>query len=476
VLVVDDDALLRRSLCDALAARGLATLSAARLDEALALATAHDVDVVLLDEQLPDGRGHTLCPRLLAGGAPLKIVFMTAFPEFEHAVTAIRAGAFDYLCKPFELEALFIAVDHCIQVLELERVERREAYRQRRDTDGVVLVGDSPAFAEVRAVVDVAAASDASVLVTGETGTGKSLVAKAIHARGPRRGRAFVPLSCANLPDNLVEAELFGWERGAFTGAVATHDGAFGMADGGTLFLDEIGEMPLHLQPKLLAALEDGVVRRIGGRAGRAVDVRIVAATNADLATLVEERRFRSDLYYRLDVVRIHLPPLRERAEDIPALARHLLAGLAGRRATAELDDAEAERLAAYAWPGNVRELRNVLERAILLQPGRLRPSELLRSARSFSPAGGTPAQRPSAASSSSRLVAVRPEPTAVAGAEVAPLADVERQQIAAALERTGGNLAQAARLLGISLSTLKRRVKDGGAGSVPPSRRGGSI
>jgi DNA-binding NtrC family response regulator len=443
VLVVDDDAFLRRSVRDALSARGFRVIEAASLKGALAALDESDVDVVLLDEQLPDGRGHTLCEKITAGSPAAKIVFMTAFPEFEHAVTAVRAGAFDYLSKPFEIDALFIAVDRCVKVQYLERVERREQQRRRRDADGVALIGDAPAFAEVRRLVEVAAASQAPVLVTGETGTGKSLVAKAIHAAGPRREGAFVTVSCAALPDNLVEAELFGWERGAFTGAVATHDGAFGMADGGTLFLDEIGEMPLHLQPKLLSALEDRVVRRIGGRTARPVDVRVVAATNADLGRMVRDKQFRADLYYRLDVVHIHVPPLRERRGDIPALARHLLEGLGRRREQADLDEAEAAALAAYPWPGNVRELRNVLERAVLLQGRALRPSALV----SGGGAASTEARPPEVDAEAEPLL---------------PLEEVERRHIAEALRRTGGNLAQASRLLGISLSTLKRRVKQG--------------
>jgi DNA-binding NtrC family response regulator len=260
VLVVDDDTLLRQALGDALAAKGIATLGAGTLGEALAIFTAQDVEVVALDEQLPDGRGHTLCERLLAIRPSTKIVFMTAFPEFEHAVKAIRAGAYDYLSKPFELDAFHLSLRRCFDVLALENIERRDRFLRDRAADEVELVGDSPAFAEVRRLVEIAASADAPVLITGETGTGKSLVARAVHFGGTRRDQAFVPVSCAALPDNLVEAELFGWERGAFTGATTAHEGAFEVADGGTLLLDEIGELPLHLQPKLLNVLEDRAV------------------------------------------------------------------------------------------------------------------------------------------------------------------------------------------------------------------------
>jgi DNA-binding NtrC family response regulator len=449
VLVVDDDSLLRKILVDALGTRGFRVLTAATLLSAAETFAASDVDVVLLDEVLPDGRGHTLCARLAEGSPTTKIIFMTAFPEFEHALRAVRAGAYDYLVKPFELEALLLAVDRSVNVLDLESIKRRELFRRNRDTSEIALVGDSAPFAEVRRLVELSAPSDAPVLVTGETGTGKGLVAKAIHALGTRHaaGGAFVALSCAALPDNLVEAELFGWERGAFTGAVAAHEGAFGMADGGTLFLDEIGEMPLHLQPKLLAALEDRVVRRIGGRLPKPIDARVVAATNVALAHLVEEKLFRADLFYRLNVIHIHIPPLRERPEDIPALARHLLSGICKRREPAEIDDAELARLGSYPWPGNVRELRNVLERAVLLQGGRLRPWELIQD----SP---LPSQFPARPASADLADPSKP----------LLLAEVERLHIGKALRGTGGNLTLAARVLGISLSTLKRRVKQTGS------------
>ncbi|MBI2389172.1 MAG: sigma-54-dependent Fis family transcriptional regulator [Deltaproteobacteria bacterium] len=437
VLVVDDDSLLRKALTDALRARGFAALGAGSLAEAFAVFSANDVDVVALDEQLPDGRGHTLCARLVAARPGTKIVFMTAFPEFDHAVKAIRAGAYDYLSKPFELDAFMLSVRRCLDLLALESIELRERYRRERDAGEVDLVGDSPAFRQVRRLVSIAATADAPVLITGETGTGKSLIAKAIHFGGPRRDQAFVPVSCAALPDNLVEGELFGWDKGAFTGAVGSHEGAFEVADGGTLFLDEIGELPLHLQPKLLNVLEDRSVKRLGARLHKIIDARLVAATNAELERSIADRTFRSDLFYRLAVIHIQLPPLRERAEDIPALVTRLLRGICRTKEPPTVDDAELARLSSYAWPGNVRELRNVLERAVLLQPGGpLHPSELVVGRRSSK------------------------APMAAPSARFPTLAETEDQHIAEALGRTGGNLAQAARLLDISLSTLKRRVR----------------
>ena len=439
VLVVDDDELLRRALSADLAARGLEALGARSLADARQVLATADVDVVLLDEQLPDGRGHTLCELILATRPATKIVFMTAFPEFEHALTALRAGAFDYLPKPFELEALRHCMRRCFETLRLERVERRERLGRDREAGALRLVGASKAFDEVRHLVEVAGRATAPVLVTGETGTGKSHVAKAIHYAGVRRGEPFVALSCGALPDHLVEGELFGWERGAFTGAVAARDGAFEMADRGTLFLDEIGELPVHLQPKLLGALEDRAVRRLGGRSPRPIDTRIIAATNAHLPSQVAAKRFRGDLYYRLAVLEIRLPPLRDRRDDIPTLASHLLGSIGPCGGPPPFAAGELERLQAYDWPGNVRELRNVLERALLLQRAPLRPSSLLAPPQSGSspPAGG---------------------PSVEAAEAVVTLDQIERRHIEQALRTTGGNLAQAARLLGISLSTLKRR------------------
>ena len=440
VLVVDDDSLLRKALTDSLRTRGFNALGAGTLAEALAVFSANDVDVVALDEQLPDGRGHTLCARLIATRPGTKIIFMTAFPEFDHAVKAIRAGAYDYLSKPFELDAFLLSLRRSFDLLALESIERRERYRRERDAGETDLVGDSPEFMEVRRLVSIAAAADAPVLITGETGTGKSLIAKAIHFSGARREQAFVPVSCAALPDNLVEGELFGWDKGAFTGAVGAHEGAFEVADGGTLFLDEIGELPVHLQPKLLNVLEDRTVKRLGGRVHKVVDARLVAATNAELERSIADKSFRSDLFYRLAVIHIQVPPLRERAEDIPALVARLLRGICRTKEPPVVDGAELARLSSYAWPGNVRELRNVLERAVLLQRGGpLRPSELV--------VAGRP-------SSKAPKIASTPSP------RFPTLAQVEDQHIAEALARTGGNLAQAARLLDISLSTLKRRAR----------------
>jgi DNA-binding NtrC family response regulator len=438
LLVLDDDRLLCQAVRDGLSSDSLRVVEAHTAAEGLAACSREAVDVVVLDQRLPDAAGPDLCRPILAANEATRIVFVTAFPSFDNALQALKEGAHDYLCKPFELEQLALVVKRSLSVRELERVERLQRYRSARDREEAVLVGE---LQSVREVLRLATPFDTPVLVTGETGTGKDLVAKSIHFGSPRRQGPFVSVNCAALPENLIEAELFGWERGAFTGAVERREGVIEMAEGGTLFLDEIGEMPLHLQSKLLGFLEDRETRRVGGRSARRVDARIVAATNAELESQIAAGRFRSDLYYRLNVIRVHMPPLRERREDIPALAEALLGRVVGPSRRPSLAPGEPERLMAYSWPGNVRELRNVLERSLVLHREPLRPSELL---------GRTePRAAPEAPA----------DPTGVA-AEDLSLEAVERRHIQSVLRLHSGNLARSARALGISLSTLKRKVK----------------
>jgi DNA-binding NtrC family response regulator len=440
LLLVEDDTLLCRAVHDALSSESLEVLAVHTAADGLATCSERRIDIAVLDQHLPDGDGRALCGRILAVSAEAKIVFITAYPSFDSAVTVLKAGAHDYLCKPFSVEELGIAVRRCLGALELERVERLEAYRAVKDRQESMLVGGAGLDA-LRELVALAARAEAPVLVTGETGTGKTLVAKAIHFGGSRRDGPFITLDCAALPEHLIEAELFGWDRGAFTGAVDAREGVIAMAEGGTLFLDEIGEMPLHLQAKLLNVLEGRQVRRIGGRTSRTVDFRLVAATNASLEEHVERGAFRADLFFRLDVVRIRMPPLRERTADLAPLCEHLLRGIAGRNG-AQLAPGEIDRLAGYAWPGNVRELRNVLERSLVLHRDTLRPSELL----------GPAQQRPGDAT--------RPRTPLDGGGPELTLEEVELRHVRETLRRHSGNLTRAARALGISLSTLKRKVK----------------
>jgi DNA-binding NtrC family response regulator len=439
LLIIDDEKVFCNTVRDYLENERLEVLAAHTGAEGIAVCSSRKVDVVLLDQKLPDGEGHALAPTILEKNDQTKIIFITAFPSFENAVTAVRLGAHDYLSKPFDIEELRLTIENTLRTLDLERVEQIQNYARDKEREASVIIGSHGAFGEVVRLVDMAAAMDGPVLITGETGTGKNLVAKTIHYKSAFARSAFISINCAALPDNLIEAELFGYEKGAFTGATATKKGLFEIADGGTVFLDEIGDMPLHLQTKLLSVLEDKMVRRIGSTAVTSVSVRIIAATNAELENALG-KTFRKDLYFRLSVVRIHVPPLREHREDIPALCSYLLAHIAGGRAV-ELPEAEIDKLKEYDWPGNVRELRNILERALFLQKNSvLTPSQLI--------------QRTTAVLQSM----VQNQPSS---REIKKLAQVEQELIHNALFLLKGNLTQSAKALGISLSTLKRKIKE---------------
>ncbi len=450
-LVIDDDRVFCAAIRDHLAGMGIDARTAHSCAESLEVCSREKVDLVLLDQRLPDGDGVSLCGPILKGNEEAKIIFITAYPSFGNAVGAIKAGAIDYLPKPFDLEELELNIRNCFRTQELEKFAQVQRYKNDKECEETVLIGGSGGFEETLRIVDLAASVDAAVLVTGETGTGKNAVARTIHYRGRTGRAAFVGINCAALPPGLIEAELFGHEKGAFTGAVAARKGIFEMADGGTLFLDEIGEIPFHLQSKLLGVLEDGKVRRIGGAAERAVNVRIVAATKIDLEEAVRDGRFREDLLFRLSVIRIHLPPLRERRQDLPALCDHFVRKIAKGREI-RIPEEEMDRLCAYDWPGNVRELGNIIERAIILQRGpEIRPSGLLGVPKSALPS---------------------PAP---AGGGVLTLEDLQKRHIGDALREFSGNYTRTARALGISLSTLKRKVKEYGivrTGSIRSTRR----
>jgi len=436
IVVIDDDKVFCRAVADYFTNETTEVLAAHTGEDGLVICSQHKVDVVLLDQKLPDVEGVSICPSILNHHDQTKIIFITAYPSFDNAVEAIKMGAYDYLSKPFELEELKLAVERALRTLELERIEQLQSYKDDKESEEAVLVSGNGEFAGILQLVDVAASVDAPVLITGETGTGKSVVARAIHYKGLSHKKVFICLNCAALPENLIEAELFGCEKGAFTGAVTARKGIFELAEGGTLFLDEIGAMPLHLQSKLLGVLEDKQIRRIGGESVKSVDVRIIAATNCDLENAVAKRTFREDLFYRLSVIRIHIPPLRDRREDIPELCRYFIHTMAHGRHV-NLPDSEVARLMKYEWPGNVRELKNILERSFILHKGpELRPSAFLNGAlktSSFSSSGGN---------GNSSLV------------------EVERKHIRHVLNTCSGNYTQTARVLGISLSTLKRKVK----------------
>jgi DNA-binding NtrC family response regulator len=435
VLVVDDDSLFCDALRDAFGREGLEVVTAGSVEAAREL-VSEGFPVVVLDNQLADGSGLSLVSELVRAHPRVKVILCTAHPGLDNAVEALRLGLFDYVTKPVDLAFLTAAVWRGLRMLALEQIALVEEHHKTSD-QRPSLVGSSPAMTSVRDMIARAAGVRAPVLITGETGTGKTLVARAIHAQGAP-SRPFVHVNCAALPEGLVESELFGSERGSFTGASQTREGLFELADGGTLFLDEVGELSAPVQAKLLIALEEGWIRRVGGTRARRVDARILAATNAEVEGAMASGALRADLYYRLNVVRIDLAPLRRCREDLPELCAYLLAHLSGGRG-ATLAQGELAALSAYPWPGNTRELRNVLERALVLQsPAPLRPSELL-------------------------AVGARSAATARPDVPPASLAEQERRYVLAALDRAEGNRTHAARALGISVATLRRKLREYG-------------
>ncbi len=440
ILIIDDDELLTSSIQDFLTIKGFAVKTAANGEDGIEAFERDQPSLVLLDQELPGMTGIEVCRRILEINPVTKIIFITAYATIEYAVGAMQAGAFNYLSKPFELDELLIVTNMAIKNVRLEGRIRAQDYEKEREREGKKLVGSSQFMKRIREQIALAAGSGANVLITGETGVGKNVVAEAIHALAERR-ETFLAINCAAIPENLIEAEYFGHEKGVFTGADARREGIFELADGGTLLLDEIGEIPVHLQSKLLTVLEEKSIRRIGSGRSIPVDVRIIATTNQNLEAAIKERRFRQDLYYRLAVFSIHIPPLRDHPEDIPEIAGHFVKQFC--RKPLSIPDGHMRSMMNYEWPGNVRELRNVIERAsLLLQGDEIRPADLLLKR-----------------APDSSLPETGPERQDLRG--IVTLEEVKKQHILRALEGCSGNKSQAARSLGISLSTLKRKLKE---------------
>jgi DNA-binding NtrC family response regulator len=369
ILVVDDEPDMVENCARVLKRAGYQCLTATDPHRALALVESERPDLMLTDLKMPGMDGMELLRRARTVDSALPVILITAFATIESAVTAIKDGAFDYLPKNFSIDQLRVAVERGLRQrdLQLENTNLRDQLKGALGFEN--LIGRSPAMVKVFELVRKAARSDANILVLGESGTGKELIARAVHANSPRATRAFVPVDCASLPEQLLESELFGHEKGAFTGAVKTKLGLMEVADHGTLFLDEIGELPLTLQAKLLRVLQERQLRRVGGTAQIDVDVRVVSATNRDLREAAAKGQFREELYYRVNVIAIGLPPLRERAGDLKLLAHSFLKRYGAGRVNG-FEDAALQALEAYAWPGNVRELQNVVERACALADG----------------------------------------------------------------------------------------------------------
>lgn len=446
ILVVDDDTVARELLAEALKKEGYDVEAFSNGADAIERGRQQRVDLVLTDIRMGTVDGLTVLREFKRFSPDTSIVLLTAFGSLEGAIEAIKQGAYDYLAKPFKKEEIKLVVQRSLDHCRLVRENTRFREELKTKDEWSPLVGSSPAMLEVYKLVARVSESKSTVLLQGESGTGKELIARAIHANGPRRDKPFVPVNCGALPDTLLESEMFGYEKGAFTGAVGTKAGLFEAANGGTLFLDEIGELGQALQVKLLRVMQDQEVRRVGGTGSLKVDVRIIAATNRDLEQFVKEGKFRDDLYYRLNVVRITLPSLAERKEDIPMLAHHFLQKCAAgspQVVCGFLPETMA-LLKQYRWPGNVRELENAIERAVSLSHGPLlTPDDLPEAIRNASASNGD-------------VKASKADEDEVC----LTLEEVEKRHLIRVLKETKGNKVKAAKILGIDRRTLYRMAE----------------
>jgi len=442
LLIVDDEPSARSTLALLLRKRGHRVMEADGLTASTKRLGEEVFDLVVTDLRMPDGDGLDVLRAVKAHAPQTEVILLTAYAGWKTAKEAIRLGALDYFEKGEDPDELYHRIDKALaeRALRRENENLREQLRERYGLPGLIAL--SPAMHDVLDLVERVAPTGATLLIRGESGTGKEVIAKAVHHASPRANRPFVAVNCGAVPEPLLESELFGFTRGAFTGAVASKAGLFEEAGGGTLFLDEIAEMPAALQVKLLRALQSGEIRRLGATQASTIDVRVIAATNRDLAAMIADGSFREDLYYRLNVIEVVLPPLRERREDIPALAEHFMARAAGRLGREIRLSAEAlERLLRYPWPGNVRELENAIERAAILARGdAVTPEDLPPHVAAGLNLGPSPAL---------------PRQTT--------LAETERGHILTTLERFGRNHSAAAEALGIGRTTLWRKLKEYG-------------
>jgi two-component system, NtrC family, response regulator AtoC len=443
ILIVDDD----QSMCELLQAglkrRGFDPVYRTVPEDALRLLDTDDFAVAITDLHMEGMGGLELCRRIAENRPDMPVVVITAFGSMETAIAAIRAGAYDFITKPFEMDQLALTIERAAKhrALQDEVKRLRMAVNDSRKFDE--MVGKSRTMAEVFDLLGRVAETEATVLITGESGTGKELIARALHNRGRRREGPFVAVNCAAMPETLLESELFGHVKGAFTDAKSARTGLFVTASEGTLFLDEVGEMPMGMQVKLLRALQERVVRPIGGNTEVPFNTRIVAATNRDLETEVAEGRFREDLFYRINVVRVHVPPLRSRGSDILILAQHFIEKFAKENGKNVLgiSSPAAEKLMAYHWPGNVRELQNCVERAVALTRfDQIVVEDLPEKVRDHR---------------TTRVIVDSEDPT-----ELLPMDEVERRYILRVLEAVGGNKTQAAQVLGFDRKTLYRKLE----------------
>ena len=443
LLVVDDQVSMTRWLCSDLQGRGFTTEASNSPEEIVDQLPQLNFDLVLTDVRMPRISGLELCREITARRPDIPVIVMTAFGDMEAAIEAMRAGAYDFITKPLEVDLLEIAlqraVDHRRLQMQLEKLEKQMQESSRAG----VLVGESPIMLDLIGQIERAGPSGAAILITGESGTGKELVARALHDSSARKAKPFIAVNCAALPEALIESELFGHAKGAFTDARDARKGLFAQADGGTLFLDEIGDLPLNLQAKLLRVLEQQTIRPIGSDQEQAIDVRVLSATHQDLEAKVEREEFRQDLYYRLNVIEIEVPPLRARGNDVLLLAHTFLQQFSEKSGKAVVGIAEpaATKLLDYDWPGNVRELRNVLERAVAMtQYDRVIVDDLPARVQQFT---------------RNEFVFGSEDPS-----NLVSLAELEQRYIVHVLQMVGNNRTRAARLLGLDRKTLYRKLK----------------
>ncbi len=443
ILVIEDDLDMCNMLSVGLKRRGYAVSTFTSGQEGLAAVQSQLTDVVLADIHLPDKNGLEICYSIAANQPDIPVIIMTAFGSMDTAIAAIRVGAYDFVTKPLDLDILALSLDRAVRYRNLQDTVKklRDAVKHPLNFD--YLIGESPAMEELFSKLSRIADSEASLLITGESGSGKELTAKAVHMHSRRKNQSLTTINCAAMPSQLLESELFGHKKGAFTDAKDHRKGLFLEADGGTLFLDEVGEIPLELQPKLLRALEERVIRPVGGTKERPFDVRIIAATNRDLESAVEDGLFREDLYYRLNVINIEMPPLLSRGTDILLLADKFIEHFSSRqnKAITGLSDATAEKLLEYPWPGNVRELRNAIEHAVALTNfERIVPDDLPEKIRLFR---------------NNYILLGAEDPM-----ELISMEEMERRYIIHVLKRTGGNRTLAARILQVDRKTLYRKLQ----------------
>ena len=443
VLIVDDDQAMCEMLDFDLRRRGFTTVWYTLAEKAFSNLKEADFDVLLADIKLPGMTGIELCERVVANRPDIPVIVMTAFGNLETAIAAIRAGAYDFVTKPVDLDILAVALERAITHRALQEKVKILSQAVKHAQRFEELLGDGTSMQALFSQIARVADTEISVLILGESGTGKELVARTLHKQSRRHTAPFIPINCSALPEALLESELFGHKRGAFTDAKSDHKGLFLEAEGGTLFLDEIGEIPMVLQPKLLRALEERRVRQVGGNAEVAFDVRIIAATNRDLESAVEEGLFREDLFYRLNVIQMEVPPLRARGTDVLLLARHFIEHFSRRtgKQVVGLSNTAAQKLLSYSWPGNVRELRNAIERAVALTRfEKLAVEDLPKKIRAYR---------------SDHILMGTHDPT-----ELIPMEEVERRYILHVLKAVGDNRTLAGRILKLDRKTLYRKLQ----------------